>query len=497
VTLTQKIWLLVTVPFVVALATYLIATRPFRRELLLAEASRDARDDVVVLQSAITKGLIDEKDRVADLTALTESIAQAERVIGLAVYGVNGEPLAESQGIRGNPRVRELAHRALASHGEVREIRGRPPHLEHAFLLDKTGSIAVCVVIRDIGYVDALVGTWTRTLLYVGLASVLLILVLSRPLVRRIVGTPLEQVVSGVEHVAAGQLDVRVPDQRSDELGRLARSFNAMTESLSSARARVDEQTAQRAALEARMRQLQTLAAAGEVAASLAHEIGSPLNVILGRTRMMAARADTAENTKRDLEIVAAQTERITRVVRKLLDISRPAKGKHELVDVHAVIEETLAFIEPECKKRRIKQKSSVESDAPTKVLADRDQLVQIVFNLCHNAIQAQPNGGLIDVRMKRSTDSISGAPSLAIEVVDAGPGVPAEVRGRIFDPFVTTKKGEGGTGLGLAIVDGMVRELGGKVTVDDAPGGGACFRVEIPAAMVKKATESERSVTT
>jgi signal transduction histidine kinase len=301
-------------------------------------------------------------------------------------------------------------------------------------------------------------------------------------------------VLTGVEQVSAGHLDVRVPDQRSDELGRLARSFNTMTGSLRTARARVDEESTQRAVLEGRMRQLQTLAAAGEVAASLAHEIGSPLNVILGRTRMMAARPDTSANTKRDLEIVAAQTERITRVVRKLLDISRPPKGRVEQVDVREVVEETLAFIQPECKKRRIAQSSSFDPDAPARVLADRDQLVQIVFNLCHNAIQAQSEGGRIDVRVKRAAEPISGAPALAIEVADSGPGVPAELRGRIFDPFVTTKKGEGGTGLGLAIVDGMVRELGGRVTVDDSPGGGACFRVEIPAVFKAPA---ERSVTT
>lgn len=481
-TLTQKIWLLVTVPFVVALATYLIATRPFRRELLVTEASRDARDDVVVLQSAITKGLIDEKDRINDLTALTESIAQAERVIGIAVYGIDGQPLAESSGIKGNGRVRELAERALRERREIRDIRGRPPHLEHAFLLDKTGSIAVCVVIRDIGYVDALVGAWTRTLFYIAIGSVLVMLLISGPLVRRIVGTPLQQVVTGVGQVAEGKLDVRVPDTRRDELGLLARSFNAMTESLRTARARVDAETTQRAALEARMRQLQTLAAAGEVAASLAHEIGSPLNVILGRTRMMAARADTADKTKRDLEIVAQQTERITRVVRKLLDISRPPKGRVEQVDVREVVEETLAFIQPECKKRRITQSSTVDADAPARVLADRDQLVQIVFNLCHNAIQAQPEGGKIDVRIRRAEESISGAPALAIEVRDSGPGVPAELRGRIFDPFVTTKPSGEGTGLGLFISREIVQGLGGHIHVESEPGRGTSMRVVLPA---------------
>jgi len=475
VTLTQKIWLLVTIPFVVAILAYLVATRPFRRELLLAEASRDARDDVTVLQTAIDRGLIADGSRIADLAALTDAIAQAERVIGVAVFARTGELLAASPGVRTDPRVPEFARRALAARGEVREIIGSS-QLIHAFLLAKEGREAVAVVVRDVGYIDKIVGAWTRNLFLVGLAFAVVMILLSGPLVSRIVGAPLNAVVSGVEAVAAGKLEVDVPDERRDELGRLARSFNAMTESLRAARARVEEERQNRATLEARMRRLQTLAAAGEVAASLAHEIGSPLNVILGRARMVAARPDASESTKRDLEIIATQTERITRVVRKLLDISRPPKGRLEQVDVREVVDETLAFVAPECKKRGIAVSRVVSEGAPRRILADRDQLVQILFNLVHNAMQAQPNGGSIDVRLGAGEDR-----TLLVEVRDQGPGVDPEVRGRVFDPFVTTKKSEGGTGLGLAIVDGMVRELGGRVEVDDAPGGGACFRVTIP----------------
>lgn len=478
-TLTQKIWLLVTLPFVVAILAYLIATRPFRRDLLLAEASRDARDDIVVLQTAIDRGLIDEEERVADLVALTEAIAQAERVIGVAVFSRNGDMVAASPGIRGDARVPDFARRALASRGEVRELVGSS-QLIHAFLLAKGGREAVAVIVRDVSYIDKIVWSWTKTLLLVGIAFAGAMLLLSVPLVGRIVGAPLNVVVSAVEQVAAGKLDVRVPDRRRDELGRLARSFNAMTESLRAARARVEEESQNRAALEARMRRLQTLAAAGEVAASLAHEIGSPLNVILGRARMVAGRPDSSDATRRDLEIVATQTERITRVVRKLLDISRPPKGRVEQVDVREVVDETLTFVAPECKKRGIQTTSAFAEDTPPRILADRDQLVQIVFNLVHNAIQAQPDGGRIAVELAAGEER-----SLRLEVRDAGPGVDPEMRGRVFDPFVTTKKAEGGTGLGLAIVDGMVRELGGRVEVDDAPEGGACFRVVIPTMQV------------
>lgn len=113
------------------------------------------------------------------------------------------------------------------------------------------------------------------------------------------------------------------------------------------------------------------------------------------------------------------------------------------------------------------------------RVRADRDQLMQILFNLCHNSVQAQPKGGRIAVRLSASTHD--GRNAVDIEVTDAGPGISPDVRGKIFDRFVTTRKVEGGSGLGLAIVDGMVRELGGWVEADDVKGGGACFRVHVP----------------
>jgi signal transduction histidine kinase len=239
------------------------------------------------------------------------------------------------------------------------------------------------------------------------------------------------------------------------------------------------------------MRQLQTLAAAGEVAASLAHEIGSPLGVILGRTRMIAARSDTSDASRADLEIVAAQTERITRVVQRLVSLSRPPRGKIEEVEVRGVVDETLAFIAPECRKRSIVTSFQVSPEAPPRVRGDRDQLVQIVFNLCHNAIQAQPDGGRIDVQLAAATHGPTAEAALVLEVADKGPGVDPALRGRIFDPFVTTK--QAGTGLGLAIVDGMVRDLGGRVEVDDAEGGGARFRVVIPVAAPRFSISTER----
>jgi signal transduction histidine kinase len=297
--------------------------------------------------------------------------------------------------------------------------------------------------------------------------------------------------------VARGELEVEVPAARNDELGRLARAFNAMTHGLLEARRREEEQRSRREELEAKMRTVQTLAAAGEIAASLAHEIGSPLNVILGRARMIADRPDTSETTRADLKSIAAQTERITRSIEGFLRVGRPSHATASVVDVQEVVDETLAFLASEARKRgiAIRVVRAAATDAPVeagpRVLADRDQLTQIVFNLCLNAMQAQPGGGQLEVRLSRATEN--DRPMVELAVSDGGPGVPAEIRGRIFDPFFSTKRteggkaarGDGGSGLGLAIVDGMVRELGGTVDADDADpsaGGGARFRVRLPA---------------
>lgn len=480
--LATRIWLLISVPFVIAIFAYLAVTRPFRRDLLLAEAARDARDDVHVMEAAIARGLVDAKDQGADLTALAESIAHGENVVAVGLYGRDADLLGGSAQLAHHPGMDAIARDALAKRVEINRLReDGTPLLEHALPLQKAGKVAVAVVVRDISYVDRLVGAWTRSLVLVGAAFSLTVFLLARPMVRRFLGAPLEQLVRGVEKVSAGDLGVRVEEARKDELGRLAVAFNEMTENLRAARAHLEAQNEARVALEAHLRRLSTLAAAGEMAASLAHEIGSPLGVILGRTRMMAAREGTPEPTRRDLGIVAEQTERITRVVQRLLDVTRPPKQRIEQVDVEGVATDVLAFLAPECKKRGIKTHVVCEGGAAL-VEASRDQLFQVLFNLCHNAVQAQPEGGRIDVTLTRREADVE------IRVADSGPGVAAEVRGRIFDPFVTTKD-DAGTGLGLAIVAGLVRELGGHVAVEASEGPtetpshehGACFVVTLP----------------
>jgi signal transduction histidine kinase len=144
------------------------------------------------------------------------------------------------------------------------------------------------------------------------------------------------------------------------------------------------------------------------------------------------------------------------------------------------VVREVTAFLAPDLRARRVDLRVLVAEHLPP-VMGVRDQVTQIVMNLCVNAIQAQPSSGALRITLAAADVEEERVKAIRLEVADAGPGVPEALRGQIFEPFYTTKRASGGTGLGLPIVADVVRELGGKVEVGDAPEGGALFRVLLP----------------
>jgi signal transduction histidine kinase len=145
-------------------------------------------------------------------------------------------------------------------------------------------------------------------------------------------------------------------------------------------------------------------------------------------------------------------------------------------VDIGEVIRETAEFLAAECDRRGIT--TSIQTESDLFVQGRRDEVEQVVLNLCLNAIQVQPRGGRLSLVARRTDDR---GTSIQIDVADAGPGVSPELREAIFEPFFTTKPKGQGTGLGLAICDEMIRRQGGTIRVSDAPDGGALFRITLP----------------
>ena len=324
------------------------------------------------------------------------------------------------------------------------------------------------------------------------LAIIVVLVVVAVMLVARtLVVRPIEKLLAGIDDVARGDLSRVLLSEREDEIGALASRFNDMTYSLRESQAETERQNSAKMKLEERLFQTEKLATIGQLAAEIAHEVGTPLNVIVGRSRSMAKKAGDPEAVTKNAEIVAEQASRITRIIQRLLDTARRKVGTAEngLVDLNGITLATLEFLEGKLAAARV-TRSLHRADGLPPVKGDPDQLQQVLLNLLLNAIEAMPGGGQLRVEtslVTRRRPGLEVAPEQAVvvvEVADTGVGIPPEARDKIFEPFYTTKEGRGGTGLGLSVSHGIIKEHDGWIEVDAGPsGGGTAFRVCLPAA--------------
>ena len=222
------------------------------------------------------------------------------------------------------------------------------------------------------------------------------------------------------------------------------------------------------------LRLTERLAELGTLAASLAHEIGTPMNVILGRAEFLMRRTDD-ETMKKGLETIAAQVERITRLMNQLLTFARRGPINLRPVDLREVVKDCLEAVQERLSRHRIQVVSEFDEDLP-QVHGDRDQMMQVLLNLVLNAVQAMPEGGTL-----RAAAAREGAQHIRLRIADTGHGISSDVLPKIFEPFVTTKERGQGTGLGLTVVLGIVQEHGGSITVDSTPGQGTTFTLLLP----------------
>jgi two-component system, NtrC family, sensor kinase len=268
---------------------------------------------------------------------------------------------------------------------------------------------------------------------------------------------------------AAGAM-ARMLQRAGDDLRRLNAEMVANQQELER---RIADRTRQLEESQAQVQHQEKMAAFGLLAAGIAHEVGNPLTGISGIVQMLERR-DPDAYTREKLSTVTHQLARIQTILRELVTFSRPADDTVGRVRVREVIDEALGIAKYYKGGKNRDLTVSVPDDLP--VLAGvRDQLVQVVFNLVLNAIDATGKGGRI--ALSASKDTV--ANRVVLTVTDDGGGIDAATLARLFRPYVTTKRH--GTGLGLFVVRRIVESHGGQVAVDSAPGHGATFRVELP----------------
>jgi two-component system, NtrC family, sensor kinase len=294
-------------------------------------------------------------------------------------------------------------------------------------------------------------------------------------MLQREVLRPLSRLMEGIRGLGRGESARPLPVERRDELGRVAEAFNAMVMQLQTARRALMLETEHVLDLEQQLRHSATLAVAGRLATGLAHEIGTPLNIISGEVEYIAGNLPVGHRLGEEIDVIVEQIDRISAMIRSLLDMVRPVKPEIQATPLKDVTDRLLLLLEHTARRQGVTLDVAIPGDLPH-VRADRNQLQQVIINIVMNAFEAARPSGRVQVRARRAARGAG--PGVEVVVADTGPGIPASLVPRIFEPFFSTKPPGEGTGLGLPICRDILKSFGGEITVESTPGAGATFVV-------------------
>ncbi|HUQ30969.1 MAG TPA: ATP-binding protein [Pyrinomonadaceae bacterium] len=309
---------------------------------------------------------------------------------------------------------------------------------------------------------------WRRYLVFSVVTALVPNLILVALIIRTI-SRPVRRLTEAAVEVAGGDYGTEVALESNDEMGLLAASFNEMSRKM----AADIEQLRQ---LNEHLIRTEKLAAAGTLAAGVAHEVNNPLASISSLIQMLQVRHAADAETSEMLRLISAQIARITQVLRDMMDFARTRQPERTPLDINHVIEASLRLASFDKAFQRLKLSTATDPDAPP-VNADRDQLQQVFLNLLLNARDAMPEGGEILVTTRYDPLAVE----IIIEIRDTGTGIAPEHLQHIFDPFFTTKPTGTGTGLGLAVCYGIITAHDGRIEISTNDGRGTCVRVTLP----------------
>jgi two-component system NtrC family sensor kinase len=361
---------------------------------------------------------------------------------------------------------------------------------------DERTVLGVLDVRMSLAHVDQAIAETRRRTLGWALAALVAVGAVSGAFLQWSLRRPIRELTEGTRALASGDLSHRIRVHSSDDLGRLAGSFNDMTRSLREAQEenrswartleeRVQAKTEELQRINRHITQIEKMASLGTLAASVAHELNNPLSGILTYARLDAKRLKRADagppllqEVIADLEMIARESDRCGAIVKNLLVFSRQQEGgEFRPVLLREIIDRSLRLVAHHLQMARAEVESRCEPE-DVSVIGHDGQLEQALVALLLNAAEAMPGGGNLGVSARREP---TGAVRLAVQ--DTGSGIAAEDLPHIFEPFYTTKPQGKGVGLGLSVVYGIVQGHGATIDVDSAPGRGTTFTITFPAA--------------
>lgn len=332
-------------------------------------------------------------------------------------------------------------------------------------------------------------------------------------ILRMLISDPIEALVLTMQRLERGEAGARAPVHRSDELGLIAARFNDMASrlegagverealiheiqglnanlqdridaALSELQAKNDELAAlveRNALLREELGAQERLAVAGQLTATFAHEVGTPLNLVTGHLQLLEAQTDLPEKSRERLGVIGAQIQRVGAIVRRMLDLTRRPQLHLTAVPFSALLSNLQQLWTPTLTAHGI----TVAAQAPTDchLNVDHKQMEQLFINLMNNAVDAMPSGGTVQIKARPAEESAPGGLWWELRFQDSGQGIPAELLGQVFRPMFTTKPEGKGTGLGLSICREIVRGHGGEIRIDSAEEKGTCVVFTLPGA--------------
>jgi len=446
------------------------------RRILRAEATQRAttENDLKLLLTAVRVSVehAARSERVADVNDVLESLSADDPSVEVFVFDTRGRLESTSWGpVKTLPFASAVAAEAQRTQGLV--MRYETPRLTYlsAAMPMAAGNGLPLGTVAIVQPLDQLRHELDEVFVSIvlSIATVFLALVaVGWALILFQVRRPLGNLIDVMSRVRHGDLSAKAATSSKDEIGELGAAFNAMVHQLA------HEEEARRA-LEAGLQRVDKLVTVGQLSAGLAHEIGSPLQVLNGRARELAERNDLPAEAKRVAEMLVEQSDRIAAIVEQLLSFSRRKPAQLRPTDFRKAVTSVVRLLEGDARRRRVAIELSAPDGLP-QILADPEQLQQVVLNLLTNALRATAEGGKVSVGLTAHEGR-----ALELFVQDTGAGIDEAVRARIFEPFFTTWTDKGGTGLGLAVVKSIVTEHRGTIEVESGRGHGTRFTVSFP----------------
>lgn len=501
-TIRTKIWLIaVSVATAVGVASwgrlYLTRTRIIKDAQTSAEElAHDIAEDLKSVEADA-----DDRDLEEKLLGYLNRHSRIVR-LDLYVYRESSTPSSRIAAPRGDrPEITRFAPFNRQPLGFTKQGAGEAQETPIEIPVDLKGPWGATLVMRwTLGPVEAMLETEERISLIFGAGLLVALTLLSGLITDKVIGRPLEVLAGAMRDVEGGDLSRRVPVETVDEVGRLSQGFNRMLERLSQADAQIrafnqrlageieaatrdlSEKNATLAQLNRLLNEMRLenaskvrLATLGQLAAQLAHEIGTPLSSVSGHIQLALIDRNLHGPVRERLEVAGREVQRIGHIVRDYLDSTRPLEPERVVTALPRLLDEAIELtrgVEPAARAPVQLQMDPRLGE----VVTDPGLLRQIVVNLLSNALDASDNTkGKVTIAAKAAGDDV------LITVSDTGHGIAPDDLRRIFEPFYTTKGRGKGTGLGLAICRQLTAALGGSISVESEPGQGSTFFVRFP----------------